>query len=205
MAPHSTDFCEGNCPQHPLLRGAVLEMHLALSQYGMTWGDIAYFDDLAKEASKTLQQRQKEANQRAAEELMRSLDAESFTMKTHAERMAIVSRQGVKRGDAARKVQRPCKWLYCNEHAPKSQWRRDKDGKLCAPRVEHMTGAQCWAWEYTDPKTKQVKRPHTCPYLHPGEEGWHKEWETNAYWDPADAAMGRFAALKGRRNVAATH
>jgi hypothetical protein len=57
--------------------------------------------------------------------------------------------------------------------------------------------SECWAYEYLDPKTKTKKKPHTCPYLHPNEEGWCNEWLKNKLFDPsATSVQNRFAALK---------
>jgi hypothetical protein len=83
-----------------------------------------------------------------------ALSKESVKMRTYAQTQA-----SVRRG----KVMKPCKWLYLNE-----------DGKTYS---EHLTGAQCWAWEYVDPKTGKTQCPHTCKHLHPGEFGWRDEWE----------------------------
>jgi hypothetical protein len=164
-----------------------------------SWGDMVYAEMQQRLAAETPEQRQKRLNAEAAKALLDSMAVQSYEMQVHAERMGIIGRQGVRRGEDSRKIQRPCKWLYCDDKAPKSQWHKDKDGKLCAPRRDHMTGAECWAWEYVDPKTKQHKKPHTCPYLHPGEPGWCKEWVSNSRFDPnASATQNRFSALRGK-------
>ncbi len=36
--------------------------------------------------------------------------------------------------------------------------------------------AECWMWEYTDPKTKKAMTPRTCNCLHPGQPGWDDKW-----------------------------
>ena len=181
---HPTNVCYGNCPHHPLLQGFLVEAHVAIDIDGMSWGAYFYEEPLSNLCSS-------EAHMADME-----VESKSFIMKNHAEKMAVVSKMGVKKGGAARKIQKPCKWLYCNESAPKSQWRRDKDGKLCAPSTGHIA-SECWAWEYTDPKTKVKKAPHTCPYLHPGEEGWCSQWLNNKQYDPmATMTQNRFCALK---------
>ena len=161
-----------------------------------SWADAVYDDEQKMLAAETLEQKFARLNKIAAEEAMANLSCMSFQMKTHAELMAIKARIGVKKNEASRKIQRPCKWLYCDEAAPKSQWRKNADGKLCAPATAEIK-SQCWAYEYLDPKTKQVKKPHTCPFLHPGEEGWCGQWSKNKLFDPqASAVQNRFAALK---------
>jgi hypothetical protein len=79
---------------------------------------------------------------------------ESVKMRTYAQMQTKLPKKG--------KVMRPCKWMYMNE-----------DGKTYS---DHVTGAQCWAWEYTDPKTGKQECPHTCKHLHPNEFGWRDEW-----------------------------
>ena len=183
MAPHATNECYGNCSLHPLLRSWMVDAHVAMDIDGMSWG--AYF----AEAEASTEPFSSEAHMADME-----VESKSFIMKNHAEKMAVVS--GKFRKEKARKIQKPCKWLYCDESAPKSQWRRDSDGKLCAPSTGHVA-SECWAWEYLDPKTKVKKAPHTCPYLHPGEEGWCSQWLNNKNYDPmASAVQNRFCALK---------
>jgi hypothetical protein len=48
-----------------------------------------------------------------------------------------------------------------------------------------LTGSECWAHEYHDPRTKALKTPHTCKRLHPNEDGWRDEWDTNRTFRPA--------------------
>ena len=183
MAPHATNECYGNCSIHPLLRGWMVEAHVAMDIDGMSWGAYFFGEPCSADAS---------AAKRGAEQMADlELESRSFVMHNHAQKMAVVSKMGVKKGGAARKIQRPCKWLYCNEAAPKSQWR---DGR--APVTSNVV-SECWAWEYTDPKTKVKKAPHTCPYLHPGEEGWCSQWLNNKNYDPmATMTQNRFCALK---------
>lgn len=91
----------------------------------------------------------------AEEEYMRDYEKvrESVKMRTYAQMQGSL-RKG--------KIMRPCKWMYMND-----------DGKSYS---KHLTGAQCWAWEYTDPKTGKTECPHTCKYLHSNEFGWRDEW-----------------------------
>lgn len=196
--PHGLDLCPGDCPQHPLLTGYILAFAKAVAQ-GASWGDIIFneektaLDALSAEERKAKEDR--EANARAAEELLRSLAAEANRMAAYADQKGIASRCK----HAKKKVLEPCLWLYCDEKAPKSQWYRNKKGELCAPKRNHLTGSQCWAWEYVDPKSKERKTPHTCDHLHPGEPGWRKEWDKDRNFRPdaaaAPAAGGRWAGL----------
>ena len=193
---HSGEFCKGNCLIHPLVNDWIAEWNEALS-YGTSWGTLGLRELEKLEASKSLDEKMKEANKRAAEDLLRQLSVEAFDMKTYAERRAINAHVGLKKTKAHEKVMRPCKWLYIDESVPKSQWAKNKEGVPCAPSVGHITGAQCWGHEYTDPVTKKLVIKHVCWNMHPNEEGWCKEWETNKNFKPS-TANNRFDALKGR-------
>ena len=163
----------------------------------VSWADAADVYEQEMLAHESPAEKRKRLAAAAAKEAMSNLSAMAYEMQTHAEIMGIKARVGVKRGEASRKIERPCKWLYCNESAPKSQWRKNSEGKLCAPMTDSIKSA-CWAYEYVDPKTKVLKKPHTCPFLHPGEAGWCAQWATNKHFDAqASAVANRFSVLKG--------
>jgi hypothetical protein len=193
MAPHSDIFCMGNCSEHPLLVGEALEIHIAIFVEGRSWYSLVVEDEAEVASKETLDQKLARKNKEAAEEALKALSIASYEMQTHADLMAIKARHGLKKTEAAKKIQKPCKWLYCDEKAPKI---KGKDGKLFSPSTSCVM-SECWAYEYLDPKTKTKKKPHTCPYLHPNEEGWCNEWLKNKLFDPsATSVQNRFAALK---------
>ena len=148
---HSSSQCTGECEIHPLLVGENLEFHLYI-QGGGTWG--GYMEEQEREALAAETEEQKSARLKKDRELaeQQELSAASLIMRTHAEIL------GLKR---AKKTNKPCKWLFFDEN--------------CKSRTTKIV-SECWAFEYTDPKTKQKKKPHTCPFLHPGENGWRNEW-----------------------------
>lgn len=192
MAPHSAETCEGNCSAHPLLRGAVLEMHLAVQEYGMRWGDLLYFEEQQKLAAETLEERLARQNRAAAEEARRMLLLESERRRHEADLVATRAKTGLRRGEAVQKRPIPCKKLYSCQG--------DKSTGGARPTTLHVS-SECWAHEYTDPVTKKRVVKHVCPWLHPGEEGWYSEWEQNRlYQTGMTAVQVRFSALKaGRR------
>ena len=188
MAPKSSQ---------PLQDAVLFEWADRYNQWGIGWGDIIYDEMVEEEKNESAEAKQKRLNAAAAADLQASLGIQSFEMKSHAEKVAILVRKGLKKNDEIKKICKPCKWLYCNEAAPKALWYKGADGKLCAPKVSYVTGAACWAHEYVDPKTKVKKAPHKCPYLHPGEEGWCDEWLKNSLFSPmASAVQNRFISLK---------
>lgn len=180
---HDFLLCPGNCRQHPGVIGDVVQTLQWMSN-GASWGDIVYYESLEQEAVMTPQQKVARAVKQQEEQKARELDAQASEMFRYAEAQKL--RNTVVKGKQRTTVkhQAPCKWLYVDEAAPKH------NGK--APIRNYITGAQCWAFEYTDPRTKELKKPHTCGHLHPGEPGWMVEWEKGRQFKPAD----RFIALK---------
>lgn len=108
--------------------------------------------------------------------------------------MGLRAKKGLKRGEDIKKIPQPCKKLYSCEG--------DKKTGGAKPTTLHVS-SECWAHEYTHAQTGQRVVKHQCPWLHPDEEGWHAEWDTNRNFRPAGAARGsapaggRFAALGG--------
>jgi hypothetical protein len=101
-------------------------------------------------------------------------------MERETELVDIRAKMGLKRGEAPRKASIPCKKLYSCVG--------DKSTGGAKPTTLHVS-SECWAWEYTDPRDKKKKCPHKCPWIHPGEEGWHAEWMKDRTWKaPTGAA-----------------
>jgi len=103
------------------------------------------------------------------------LDWTAIKAKQYADSQKGKAQLRIKYGKAAT-IFRPCKNLYVDEN-PKVPKVRHKDGRMVCQERIFLTGSECWAWDYTDPKTKVKKAPHTCVYLHPGQEGWNPAWE----------------------------
>ncbi len=166
-----------------------------LSPYEL-WADLVDEEFAARAAAETPAAKAARLAREAAEVRDRELTCEASKMASYGQHMKIVNTVG--RGAAAHihKSTGPCKWLYCNEKAPRAQWRKNEKGEWCAPQVKFVTGAQCWAWEYQDPKTKQFKKPHSCKYLHPGEPGWLEQWNTNRDYRP-DRVADALGAMRG--------
>ena len=151
--PHPYTLCEGNCPKHPLITKGLLP--LTNDKMYVTWGDLCYMETLQDEAKLTPFQKQELAAKAIVEETARVLLRESRLRERYAEKMNDIAHMGLKRNEEVKKKPVPCKWLYADESVPKSLWRKNEKGERCAPLAGHLTGAQCWAWEYVDPKTKQ--------------------------------------------------
>ena len=192
--PHPASLCEGNCSKHPLITKSLLPF--THEKMLVSWGDSVFYETLEEEATLTHFQKMERAAAALVEEAARALLVESRVQERYAEKMADIAHIGLKRNEKPKIVKKPfaCQWLYVDESVPEQQWRKNEKGVPCAPQRNHLTGAQCWAWERYDKATKTLKCPHTCPYIHPNEEGWHKEWDNNRNWKPP--ATG-FEALRG--------
>lgn len=199
---HYGDFCPGNCSLHPLVTGVMIEVFAIMATGSKTaWACINEMEFERQAAAETEGQRQAREAAAAALERERAAAAEGAKMFAYAEAQKHRNTVGKGKEKHVHKTTGPCKWLYCDEKAPKSQWRKNEKGEWCAPVVKQLTGSACWAWEYTHPKTKQFMAPHSCKHLHPGEPGWLKEWNTDrTYKAPLAAPAGveaRWFALKG--------
>ena len=190
--PHDFMACCGNCRQHPAVLGSVAQT-LVWMNNGALWGDIVYYEELEREAAMTPAEKAAREAVHVAQQRAREVDGEAAAMFQYAEAQKIRNTKVVGKGSNKQRItvkhQAPCKWLYCDEAAPK------RDGK--APIRNHLTGAQCWAFEYKDPRTGELKKPHTCGHLHPGEPGWLEQWNKDRHYKAGDE-KDRFSALKGR-------
>lgn len=178
--PHELELCDGhNCRYHPLHYPELASFTQAVTS-GMKWGDLLYEDDMAALAKETPAQKAAREAKSLREDRERQLACEAARMQKEAEMVEFRSKMGLKRGEAPRKASIPCKKLYscCG----------DKKTGGAKPTTLHVS-SECWAWEYTDPRDGRIKAPRTCPWLHPGEEGWHAEWMKDRTWkDPTGTA-----------------
>ena len=191
--------------------GPLPALHMPLS-----WADLV--DAVEAAESPAARAARIAAEEAAAEE--RRLAGEAAAMAAYADLKKVTCSVGKGAARHIKKVPFPCKWLFCDDSAPRSQWRKNETGQWCAPRRNHVTGSECWAWEYTDPKRFKAEKArliakgvaeaaaeaqakvfahvvkHTCDHLHPGEAGWLPQWETNARYRPDRIAEG-LAAMRG--------
>lgn len=149
------------------------------------WADIADEEFAAIESTITPQQRAKREQEAAELAAARALAAQANRMFCYAEDQKHLNSRGKGRDRHIDKVDSPCKFLYCDEKAPKSQWTTNAKGERCAPMRQGLTGSECWAHEYHDPRSKALLKPHSCKHLHPNEDGWRDEWDSNRSFRPA--------------------
>ena len=147
----------------------------------MSWADLNERELKHIEAMLTPAQKAKIAADAEAEKAAHKLAHEALKREQYARDIKEKAQMGLKKNEKPKKIQQPCKWV-----------------------VGQFKGDECWAWEYTDPKSGKRECPHTCQRLHIGEEGWHDQWLTNPRWEPpATGFEARFQAcgtgLKGAR------
>ena len=170
-AHHDGWNCRGNCPRHPLAIGDALAFQTSIRN-GASWGDLVLRDEALERASETEAMRLARLAHDTELEVAARLNEEAIKREVYARDVALRARKGLRKNDAVAKRVEPCKWV-----------------------VGQFAGDECWAHEYTCPKTHKRVIKHTCDRLHPGEAGWHTEWLANPRWRPAPPPTRTFAAL----------
>jgi len=197
---HTIDQCLGNCSQHTLMDDTLFSMFHA-EAFDISWGDLIVADEEATRARETASERAARLDAEAAALASRQLTVKSTEMERYARIKAQTNTEIIKtdRGKVARirKIQEPCKWLYLDEKAPKHEWRMTRSGKREPPYRPYLSGAECWAYEYHDPKTGKLQVKHTCEEWNTNVEGWCEEWNTNGRWRPPVQETRDFSCLTG--------
>jgi hypothetical protein len=186
--PHDSAHCfSPECPHHKLHRGEVGRWIRATSM-GMTWANLLDEEQDALDALKSASQLAAERAERAAEVAAAIHKTEVAAVASQIERV----QEAVQNRYAARgKTWQPCKKLYKCEGGGAA-------GGVARPTTLHVC-TECWGWEYTDPRTGQIVRKRTCPWMHPGEEGWQPEWDTDR---TSRVAAERVRALQAQQAAA---
>ncbi len=129
LIAHTAAECTGSCKHHPLLKGDVLDLQIAMNN-GCSWGDILYLDEQKRLAAETPQEKKERLERDAALELQKGRETVSYRMRNYAERIAI-------RSSRRKKHALPCKWV-CGRNKGEDCWAWEytdpKDGKRKTPR-----------------------------------------------------------------------
>lgn len=182
-AKHDGDMCPGNCRWHPLMtpelarwnRGTMAGISLA----EMLDQEMDYEFSLLPAAE---QQKRRAAAEAESKAMMRNIVTGS-----EAHRIARVQEAQERRYAQRGKIWEPCKKLYNCQGG-------GAEGGVARPTTLNVC-TECWRYEYTDPRiyaeameqgaTEEEARraahvvKHQCNWLHPGEEGWQPEWDTD--------------------------
>lgn len=149
---HSADECLGNCSQHCLLTGAVLELHLA-ALCGKSWGDVMYDAEQAELAAETPAQRDARVAKRAAADFGFKKAAVDEILRSKAS--MVKARPLNKRFDRRTGKPMPCRF-HCYHGVIGKEHPEEIDPKTGFPWpagcAEHRVGA--------------------CPFFHPDEKEW---------------------------------
>jgi hypothetical protein len=181
--PHDILDCDGTC-SNPFHDTTSIQLAHAESR-GLGWGDVAYEWELEELSRETPAQKHAKLVAREKREAQAKIDAEASRMFNYMN--SIEQKMGCKENRGRDKIQRPCKNLY---YTP------GRDGVM-----QNNVCSECWAHEYTCPKTGErivARKDRECAYLHPGQPGWLKEWNTNRHYaapGAAPAAPNRFSSL----------
>lgn len=194
--PHDIRMCNARCGNPFHIESSVLFAWGEMN--GLGWGDVDYILE-------------KEEESRLAPEELQRLEAEKEAKRVkeeeEAEKKHLSSKLACKvreheikahyKCNQGKKEMRPCKYLYSCEGDRKTGGAR--------PTTKHIS-SECWSHAYTDPVTGQRIEKNVCWFLHPGEEGWRKEWVRDRNFVPPSTPSApaklqkpnRFAALSGK-------
>lgn len=171
---HDACVCDGSCGD-VFHKGTYLTFAYA-QVIGLTWGDLYWLwnrEELSKLSAEEITKRNaEEAERLAREEAQRDLESLSAKLAEKARNHEIKAHYKCNKG---KKENYPCKYLYSCVGERKTGGAK--------PSTLHIS-SECWSHAYTDPLTGERVEKHACWNLHPGEEGWCKEWETNRLFKP---------------------
>jgi len=159
---------------------------LCFAAIGGSWYDMFYRVDNDPDWEAVVAKYCATKQAREAEEA-RKLAA--YRQRQIEEKVAEEARRNLKKGQQVEKNGRLCTRLYSCVG--------DKHSGGAKPTTMHVS-SECWSHERRCPETGAMLTPHKCPFLHPGEPGFHKEWMTNRLWLPAGGIAETLRAPQGQ-------
>jgi hypothetical protein len=93
------------------------------------------------------------------------------------EQAIVEARRNLRRGEAVQKNGRICTRCYSCVGNKQSDW--EDGGHRARPSTLHVSDV-C----FTHQAFLEGKGRDDCPFLHSGDAGWQKAWDTNFLWDP---------------------
>lgn len=154
---HSAACCPGDCAQHPLLRGIVLQMRHEMIRGGSRWGDEIMKALEQAIANETPEERAARVAKEAAADEKSYNGIVTYSTKKKADKWC------TKSGQMKFRVARPCKYASLFEQricASEKCGKKVPEGKTKCSCGEILAG--CWSHEKTQ----------SCIYVHPDEEQW---------------------------------
>jgi hypothetical protein len=187
--PHRAERCLGDCAFHRLMTPYIARYQRA-ALMGISWAGLLDEEQDALDSLKSAEQLAYEREKRAAAAAEAMRATEVACAASHIRR--VQESQAYKYAERG-KIYEPCKKLYSCEKATV------KGRDLAVPTTLHVS-SECWRYVYTDPETGQVHKPRCCNWLHPGEDGWQDEWDTDRTNKEAAARAKAMAAADPNQN-----
>lgn len=172
---HPANMCPGNCKQHPLLQSVFTMSLTDVSEAGDQEVALARIHE-----SPSTRAAREQAEAAKLQQLV--LEGEVLAREVYAREQHEQARLGRRRVDASKLIPHPCKWMYKEVVDPRT-------GKATPTTFDPKS--ECWAWRYTDPRTKKRVEPCTCMRLHPGQPQWCTEWQTMTWSEAVNHAKNR--------------
>jgi len=196
---HPAYLCRGGCSEHKLYSSSIVRWERGVIA-GRSWDDLLSEEEAVELAKKSEEERNALRLAREKEAAAALQDINIGAQSNHIQR--VQNAQAAKYASRG-KIAQPCKKLYSCTGGGAA-------GGVAHPTTLHVS-SECWRYEYTDPQTKKLVRVHTCNWLHPGEDAWQTEWETDRNFKPAipiQVIGGEWSAppqqQKGRKGVSAS-
>lgn len=158
---------------------------LAAAMLRVNWADYTDAEEAAAWGLLTTAEQERREAAAAAERLetlaTMDRDAEAYRARLQEEKAAAKAKR-VKEDDVLPLPQRrfPCRNLYFLEDGPVDAYGRKP--------LARCISSECWGWEHVDPAKGEHVVTRTCPYIHPGQVGWHAEWANDREWRPSGVA-----------------
>jgi hypothetical protein len=113
----------------------------------------------------------------AAREAAAKAQMEENWRKACVEQAIVEARRNLRRGEAVQKNGRICTRCYSCVGNKHSDW--EDGGHRARPSTLHVSDV-C----FTHQAFLEGKSRDDCPFLHSGDAGWQKAWDSNFLWDP---------------------
>ena len=171
---HTVAECPGNCSQHPLFKGAALELTRRMTATPeLSWGNVCWEEEQRYLASETAEQKTARLAKEAADDVASKGRLINFAVHKKEDKWCDKS------GEMKFRVPRPCKYATlfakrecaaCGAKVPELSkfCGAMKNGRQCC---EELAG--CWNHEKT----------RTCIYVHPDEEQWQAACDGTLCYD----------------------
>jgi hypothetical protein len=159
---------------------------LCFAAIGGSWYDMFYRADNDPEWDAVMTKYCATKQAREAEEA-RKLAA--YRQRQIEEKVAEEARRNLKKGQAVQKNGRVCTRCYSCEGDKHTDW--EDGGKKARPSTLGVS-SEC----FTHREFLAGRIREDCPFLHQGDAGWHAQWSKNFLWDPSNPQVMMQSAVR---------